>query len=349
MVVSTRRRFGGARAALIAGVAVAAVGAATGLAAAGQRTADPAAVPSAVEPSAGASAPPAAAKVLDEIALPDGFRPEGIVIGDEPVAFVGSLADGAIFKADLTTGQGEVIGTPPGTPSVGLALDDAGRLFVAGGREGDARVLDSTTGEVLASFDLAGADVAEAFVNDVAINAAGAFFTDSVNPVLYHLPIGADGALPAATEIERIPLTGDIVYAEGNNANGIEVAPDGKTLIIVQSNTGRLFGVDAATGVATRTEVVDVDGDGLVPNGDGLLLVGQTLFVVQNRDNLVAALAVNATGSQADVLTRVTDARFDVPTTVAAFGDTLFLPNAKFGTEVTPETPFEVIGIPQPE
>jgi streptogramin lyase len=321
-------------------VAVAALGAATGLAAAGQRTGEPA-----VEPS---GEPPAAVRVLDEIALPDAFRPEGIAIGDEPVAFVGSLADGAIFKADLTTGEGEVIGTPPGTPSVGLALDGAGRLFVAGGREGDARVVDTETGDVLASFDLAGADVAEAFVNDVALTAAGAFFTDSLNAVLYHLPIGADGTLPAAADVQRIPLTGDIVYADGNNANGIEVAPDGETLIIVQSNKGLLFAVDPATGVATQTQVVDVEGDGLVANGDGLLVVGQTLFVVQNRDNLVAKLQINATGTQADVVDRVTDARFDVPTTVAAFGETLFLPNAKFGTEVTPETPFEVVGIPQP-
>lgn len=340
MVVPTRTRTGSTRrAALIAGAVAAAFAAATGIAAAGQ-PADP---PPAASPSASAAPP---VQTLDEIALPPGFRPEGIAIGDEPVAFVGSLADGAIFRADLLTGVGEVIGTPPGTPSVGLELDDAGRLFVAGGREGDARVVDTATGDVLASFVLA--EEPTSFVNDVVVTAAGAFFTDSLNPVIYHLPIGADGALPAAAEVRRIPLSGQIVYGEGNNANGIEVAPDGESLIIVQTNTGFLFSVDPASGVATRTAVVDPAGDGLLPNGDGLLLVDQTLFVVQNRLNLVAALEINAAGTQADVVSRVTDERFDVPTTVAAFGEALFLPNAKFGTEVTPETPFEVVSIPQP-
>jgi hypothetical protein len=34
----------------------------------------------------------------------------------------------------------------------------------------------------------------------------------------------------------------------------------------------------------------------------------------------------------------LTDPRFDVPTTVAVFGDRLYLPNARFGTPPTPET-----------
>jgi len=337
-MVSRRGRTGGmGRFALIAGTVAAAMAIATGLAAASQ-VGDV----STTEPL------PVQIQVQDTIALPDGFQPEGVAIGDEPVAFVGSLADGAIFRTDLVTGAGEVIGTPPGTPSVGLELDDAGRLFVAGGRAGDARVVDTATGAVLASFDLADPAAPESFVNDVVLTSAGAFFTDSVNPVLYHLPLRAGGALPDAEAVRRIPLSGDIVYGEGINANGIEVAPDGRTLIIVQTNTGFLFTVDAATGVTSRSGVTDANGDGLVPNGDGLLLVDRTLFVVQNRLNLVAELAVNATGSQADVLARLTDERFDVPTTVARFGELLFLPNAKFGTEVTPETPFELVGIPLP-
>jgi sugar lactone lactonase YvrE len=289
--------------------------------------------------------PPAAA-LRDEITLPNGFQPEGIAIGTEPVAFFGSLANGAIFRADLVTGEGQVIGEPPGTPSVGMKLDDRGRLFVAGGRAGDARVIDTTSGAILASFTLA--TEAESFVNDVVLTPSGAFFTDSTNPVLYHLPVGPAGELPAQDGVVRIPLSGAIEYGDGINANGIALAPDGETLLIVQTNTGLLFTVDAATGETTRTDVVDVTGDGLLQNGDGLLVVGQTLLVVQNRLNTVAVLEINGTGSQADLADQLSDERFDVPTTVAAVGDLLYLPNARFGTEATPDTEYNAVAIARP-
>lgn len=299
--------------------------------------------------TSGPSSPPP--DVLAEtIPLPDAFQPEGIAIGTEPVAFFGSLADGAIFKADLVTGEGEVLGTAPGTPSVGMKIDDVGRLFVAGGRAGDARVIDTETGEVLASFDLAVEQ--EAFVNDVVLTEAGAFFTDSTNPVIYHLPIDNEGGieegengLPGPDDVVRIPLTGDIVYDEGINANGIALSPDRESLIIVQSNTGLLFTVDPATGVTEQVGVVAADGDGLLPNGDGLLVLGQTLVVVQNRLNTLTVLQVNAAGTQADIVDAITDERFDVPTTVAAFDDRLYLPNARFGVDVTPDTEYVAVSV----
>lgn len=295
---------------------------------------------------AGGSPPPPQEALVATIALPNAFQPEGIAIGAEPVAFFGSLADGAIFRADLVTGAGAVIGEAPGTPSVGMKVDDRGRLFVAGGRAGYARVIDTATGDLLASFALA--TEAESFVNDVVLTEAGAFFTDSTNPVLYHLPLDEAGGLPAPDAVVRIPLTGDIVYGEGINANGIAVSPSGQNLIIVQANTGLLFTVDPATGVTEKTGVVSVDGDALLPNGDGLLIVGLTLFVVQNRLNTVAVLQINAAGSQGDLVDTITDERFDVPTTAAAFGDRLYLPNARFGVDVTPETGYTAVAVGQP-
>src|SRR5262244_3117835 len=43
------------------------------------------------------------------IALPDGFQPEGIAIGQGPVAYFGSLADGSIYRASLVTGAGSLL------------------------------------------------------------------------------------------------------------------------------------------------------------------------------------------------------------------------------------------------
>ncbi|WP_371583799.1 hypothetical protein [Streptomyces sp. NBC_01314] len=43
-----------------------------------------------------------------------------------------------------------------------------------------------------------------------------------------------DGAVDA---LVHIPLSGDIAYQSGFNANGIARTPDGKALLVVQSNT----------------------------------------------------------------------------------------------------------------
>jgi sugar lactone lactonase YvrE len=290
------------------------------------------------------------------IALPDGFQPEGIAIGALPFAFFGSRADGSIYRASLATGRGAVISPGPGTPSLGMKLDARGRLFVAGGVGGDARVIDGLSGRVLATYPL---QEVPAFINDVVLTRDAAWFTDSANPVLFRLPLdrpaldgsvlggpalSADGGLPRPTQIERLPLTGAIVYATGTNANGITATPDGSGLLIVQSNTGLLFRVDPDTGITTA---VDLGGQTL-PNGDGMLLRENTLYVVQNRLNIVAELRLDATGTRGEVVTRVTDPRLDVPTTIAAYGPRLYLPNARFGTPPTPETPYTAVAITAP-
>ncbi|HZN18551.1 MAG TPA: superoxide dismutase [Micromonosporaceae bacterium] len=275
------------------------------------------------------------------IALPDGFQPEGIAIGLLPFAFFGSRVDGDLYRANLVTGQGEVFSQGPGTQSLGLKIDLVGRLFVAGGSGGDGRVVSAFTGDVLASYRFT---TDPSFVNDVVLTPQGPYFTDSRNPFLYHLPMGPFDAPPAADQVVRIPLTGDMVHGPGNNANGIARTPDGTGLLVVQSNTGLLFRVDPATGVTTR---VDLGGE-LLTNGDGLLLDGGTLYAVQNRLNLVAVIHLNETGTAGTVVQRVGNPRFDVPTTVARYGSRLYLPNARFTTPPTPTTPYTAVAIPVP-
>ncbi|OLF18750.1 SMP-30/gluconolactonase/LRE family protein [Actinophytocola xanthii] len=265
------------------------------------------------------------------IPLPNGFQPEGIAIGPGPVAYLGSLADGSIYKVDLVTGRGRIVSTGPGTPSVGMKTDARGRLFVAGGAAGNARVVDTRSGRVLASYQLASGT---AFVNDVVLTPTAAWFTDSLNPVLYRLPLSG-GRLPARAEV--VPLTGDLVYQQGFNANGIARTPDGRDLLVVQSNTGSLFRVER-NGVTHRVAVPIT-----LTNGDGLLLRGRTLYVVQNRLNTVTALRVR--GDSTTVVDQITDPRFDVPTTVGYFAGRLYLPNARFGTPPGPTTEYQVVAV----
>ena len=301
-----------------------------------------AAMPAAATPTASSVQSTTNAKSLDlfptEIALPNAWLPEGIAIGVLPFAFFGSRADGDLYRVNLITGEGSVFSQGPGTPSVGLKVDLRARLFVAGGSGGDARVVNAITGEILASYAFGNTPT---FVNDVVLTREAAWFTDSQQPHLYKVPFGRFGRLPSQSEVEQVPLGGEWA---GVGANGIARTPDGDALLVIQSATGFLFRVDPATGDATRVDL----GSTLLLNGDGLLLSGRTLFVVQNRLNKVAVVALNSEGTSGEVTEYLTDPRFDVPTTVAAFGNRLYLPNARFGTPNTPTTPYNAIAIPKP-
>ena len=187
---------------------------------------------------------------------------------------------------NLITGEGSVFSQGPGTPSVGLKVDLRARLFVAGGPGGDARVVSAITGEILASYRFASAPT---FVNDVVLTPQAAWFTDTQRPFLYKVPFGRFGRLPSQSEVVEVPLGG--AWA-GTSANGIARTPDGDALLVIQSSTGLLFRVDPATGAATQ---VDLGGATLL-NGDGLLLSGRTLFVVQNRLNQVAVVRAELGG-----------------------------------------------------
>lgn len=274
-----------------------------------------------------------------EFALPDGFLPEGIAIGHAPVAYFGSRADGDLFRVDLRTGRGEVFSQGPGTASVGLKVDRWKRVFVAGGAGGNARVVDGETGEILKSYAFAASDT---FVNDVVITDHAAYFTDSRKAVLYKIAFGRHGELPD-THTE-VPLTGDFQLTPGvNNANGIAWTPDRRALLVVQSNTGLLHRV----GYDGVTEIVDLGGY-VLTNGDGLLVEGRTLHVVQNRLNTVSVFTLDKAGTSGKLVTKITDPRFDVPTTVAAFANRLYLPNARFTTPPTPTTTYNAVAVPKP-
>jgi len=276
-----------------------------------------------------------------EFALPTGFLPEGIAIGAGPTAFFGSRADGDIYAVNLVTGVGAVISQGPGTASVGMKVDHRSRLFVAGGPAGNGRVVDTDTGEILVSYPFT---TETSFVNDVVLTRDAAWFTDSMRPVLYKVPLGRSGSLAAPADVEELPLSGDYMHGPGFNLNGIALTPDGDALLVVQSSTGLLFRVDPATGVATTVDL----GGATLPNGDGLLVVGRTLYAVQNQLNRVAVVELNKAGTAGEVTGFLTDPRFDIPTTVAAFGNRLYLPNARFTTPQLPTTTFNAVAIPKP-
>ncbi|GAA2965978.1 hypothetical protein GCM10010483_06500 [Actinokineospora diospyrosa] len=282
----------------------------------------------------------AAGRFPAELRLPDGFRPEGIAIGTRPVAYFGSLADGRIHQVDLRTGAGRQLSAPAGGPSAGLAVDPARhRLFVAGGTSGEVRVIDTRDGALLANYPVAASG---SYVNDVVIAGDAVWLTDSFQPRLYKLSLGPGGELPSA--LETVTLGGQWQnLPDSFNANGIATTPDGRALLVGHSAAGALFRVDPGTGVAS---VVDLGGATL-PGADGLLRVGRDLYVVEGDGGRVSKVGLRADGAVGLVERALTDHRFDHASTVAAFGDRLYVVNARFSVVPVAGTRYTAVAVPR--
>jgi sugar lactone lactonase YvrE len=265
------------------------------------------------------------------IALPNGFQPEGIATGDGHTFYAGSIPTGAIFRGDLRTGQGGVfIQGAAGRAATGLKVDH-GRIYVSGAATGKAFVYDAQSGALLKEYQLATGGGAT-FINDVVVTNAGAFFTDSNRAAIYRVPKDLGAA-------QTIPLTGDFQLVTGFNLNGIDATPNGTMLVAVQTNTGKLFTISPTTGATRAIQGVSV------ANGDGILLHGRTLYVVQNFDNKIAVVRLSTDLASGAVTRTITNPSFDIPTTIARHGVRLYAVNARFTTPPTPSTTYSVVQV----
>jgi sugar lactone lactonase YvrE len=267
------------------------------------------------------------------VSLPAGWAAEGVATGTGSTVYAGSLATGAVWQGDLRTGVGGVLVPPQdGRPAVGLKYSN-GLLFVAGGPTGQAYVYDATTGTEVVSYQLA---ASASFINDVTVTKDDAWFTDSSNAMLYRIPLlsGRPSGEPIA-----VPLTGDWVQVAGFNANGIASSPSGDALLVVNSTTGTLYRVDPVNGAATAVQTSAV-----LTRGDGILLRGRELAVVRNRSNEIAILRMSPDLGSATLVRTLTDPDFAVPTTVAAFGSSLYAVNARFGQPGS-NLPYEIVKV----
>jgi DNA-binding beta-propeller fold protein YncE len=265
----------------------------------------------------------------EKISLPEGFWPEGIAIGDGPTAYVGSAWTGSIYEVDLRTGSGSILVPGPLGPyiTVGMDFDQrSGYLFVAGGFSGNGRVYDTTTGTLIDSLLFGGG-----WINDVVLTQDAAYFTDSLAPFIYKVPLDSHGAqsdgvvfLPLGGEWDQQPtmdLANPII-----NANGIVATPDKDTLIVVNYVLGRLYNVDPDTGYATEIDL----GGVTVPFGDGLVLRGKTLYVVQNFENAIAVFTLSPDYSTATFMGYLRDPDLRTPATAGLFGPWLYTTNPRF-------------------
>ena len=287
-----------------------------------------------------AAGPATASSFPDTIDLPDGWRPEGIT-NDGTTLYVGSLADGAIWRGTLPSGDGApFIPGVEGQMAVGLDYEEAhDRLWVAGGGGSSIRVYDATTGDLLETYTFE-----SGFVNDIVATPDAVYATDSNIQQLLVVPLGAGGSLPAPDDAFTLPLTGDIEYDDGFNANGIAYARG--QLVIVQSNKGLVFTVDS-DGVTSQVELTDGSGAYLVTNGDGIEVRGNTLVVVRNFNNLVATFRLNGPMTDGVLTDEIGSEGFAIPTTATWAAGDLWVVNARFDVQnPPPDLPYWISRVP---
>ncbi|WP_248763809.1 hypothetical protein [Pseudarthrobacter sp. SSS035] len=270
------------------------------------------------------------------IVLKDATSAEGIAAGSGTTFYAGDLALGDIYRGDIREGKARLfidVSEFDSQPraAVGMKADTRNNLlFVAGGRTGKAFVYDTESGEPVADFALA-----PGFINDVALTRDGAWFTNSAAGELYFLPVGRHGELGT---VEFLPLCGPAAeLTPGFDLNGIAAAKGDRVLIVAHSNNRALYTVDPETGHSALIEGVDV------PNVDGILVRGHTVWAVQNFLNQIVRIDLSNDLSSGEIEDTITSPHFDVPTTVARFGNTLAAVNAQF---MRPASPHEVVLVP---
>ncbi|MCW7538358.1 superoxide dismutase family protein [Aquabacterium sp. A7-Y] len=273
--------------------------------------------------------------------------PEGIAVDEASgVAYVGSSSEGHLYKLEPGKPRAELLsygGSPGRQAALGLKLDTLGRLWVAGGAAGTVALVDAHSGQTLAVLKTPHSP--HPFINDLVISSDGfVYVTDSQRPVLFRARNVANQptALEPWLDLARTPIR----YVDGAvNLNGMVVTPDGRYLVAVQTATGQLWRID------TRSrEVRQIEVDGALLHGDGLVLQGRALWVLRNVENEIARVELDAGYTRGRVTQRLTSARLKHPSTAALARGTLKVVNSQLDRQKNPPPllPFDVIELRLP-
>ncbi len=284
----------------------------------------------------------------DQVATQPGSPPEGFTIGKGHTAYQGSV-DGSIYKADLRSGEGELLvdvieeWTIDTCRLLGMRVDPrTNYLFGAGCFWGNVFVYDADNGALISEYQLAAPF--QSVLNDLAITKDAVYFTDFAGPFLYRLPLGRNGGLPASDAGTAIPLTGE--FGDGV-CNGIVATPDGETLIIGDSFRALLFRVDPDTGDAKEISI-DPPLDGFL---DGIVMAGRTLYIlvpafVPDSDRILV-VELDKDLLSGTIVDTITDPDLlDGVASGAIFGNSLYFNNAKYFEFPMPTTEYFLSKVP---
>src|SRR3954471_19132388 len=266
-------------------------------------------------------------------------NPEGVAFDKRSEAFfVGITTDGAIYRGTL--GSDTVAPYIPGgtgKSAVGLKVK-RGKLYVAGGGTGSITVYDIATKAQVAKFETGSGG----FLNDLQVTRRGdVYVTDSFRPTLWHVTreqVEAGSGAPQALDVSAIPYEGGGAF----NVNGI-VAKSARTLVVVDSNSGKLFRIRLGEDGASIDSIDQIQG-ATVPGGDGMLLDGGRLVVVQGNPAHLSFLKLRKSARRARLERTQTSDKLRGPSTVDRARKLYLVVNADFANSAKP---FTAAGLPR--
>jgi sugar lactone lactonase YvrE len=263
-------------------------------------------------------------------------NPEGVAFDRRSKEFFVSItADGAIYRGTLSSDTvSPFIPGGSGRAAIGLEVR-RGKLYVAGGPTGSITVYDIATGGTLATFQTGSGG----FLNDLTVTRNGdVYVTDSFRPTLWHVTAGqvrAGSGTPQGLDVSAIP------YEAGEfNLNGI-VARGNRRLVVVDTNSGKLFRIDLSHPGASIRAIDEIEG-ATVPGGDGLLLDRGRLVAVQGDPAQLSFLKLRGGARRATLERTQTSDLLRGPSTVDRARCLYLVVNADFDTG---RRPFTVAGL----
>lgn len=294
------------------------------------------------------------AACANEILIPgDHVFPESITGTSDGTLYIGSLADGAVFRAPAGAAAAEPFiakGATDLLSVIGVLADEkSGTLFVCssdlsmagitiptGKGPTSLKTFDLKTGAAKSSVPLPGA---KAFCNDLAIGKDGAaYVTDSLNPVILRLKPGASSFEVWASD----PRFG----GEGFNLDGITFGGDGN-LYVNTYNTHRLFKIavepNGAAGAITELQPTQA-----LEHPDGLRALGPGEFLMVEGAGRLDKIVVSGDKAAVEVLKD----GYKVPVSVWQIGSDAWVLEGQLNLLFDPSkkgekpSPFKVYAVP---
>jgi hypothetical protein len=262
-----------------------------------------------------------------------GLYPEGVAY--DPASnsfFVSSSTTATIGKVDKQGNYTIFYREPDLKSSFGMKVDaKTGTLWVCTGDPNNSIYktsatfkkqirlvgLDLKTGKKLADIDLSNLVPGNHFANDITLDEAGnKYITDSYSPVIY-----------------RVDASGKAtVFAQNDLFKGVGIGLNG----IAWSKAGYLLAVNDANGnilkiTTTHPVVTEVAVPHFFPGADGILLVNDTLYVVQNKGVNAVTQVVSQDDWKTGSVTGASGAtdRFQNPSTLTRSAVQIYALNAK--------------------
>lgn len=259
--------------------------------------------------------------------------PEGIAYAPTLNKFlVTSLTLGKVGTVDMNGQYADLVNDPQLISTQGVKVQD-GKVYIcnaaqaiadkttpqATGKTAGLFVYDLTTNQITRRTDLATLlPGAPHLANDVALDTQGvAYVTDSFSPVVYR--VAADGT---ASVLVNNAVLGAPMGQYG--LNGIVFHPS-NYLIVVKAATGQLYKIDLGNGNA----ITEVTGFAPVVGGDGMVLINNDLYVVNNRNQVTQLRGANNWATASVIKTDA--AGYDQATTNTVVNGQIYTLNARIG------------------